>query len=544
MTDGLPKPTVTHEPDTEDDTRIIEIVGDSNSVEKEFFEDLKSGAMDKFSKSADELRLYKGLSEASKRRVYRKFKKFAEGHDDVGTKSKVDKQITGYGVFDVVQPPYNLDYLAKLYDISSAHRAAVDAKVTNIVGLGYEFNNSPRTEEHLQDAAEGKLDLNNLRRRIERARRTMEDWTEDANDEDSFIETMRKIMTDVETMGNGYMEVGRNEAGRISYIGHIHATTMRRRIKKDGYVQIVGREVTFFRNFGGDAPNPLGDDNNPNEIIHFSKYTPISSYYGTPEVLSARNAIAGDEFAARFNLDYFEHKAVPRYIVTLKGAKLSRDSERKIVNFLSSNLKGQHHRTLYIPLPEDQGNNKVEFEMQPVEVKVQESSFTKYHEQNREDVFMAHRVPPSQVGLMSGASMGAVKESARQFKEQVCRPWQDIIEKKLRRLFKEITDAFEIHFVELSLTDEETASRIHERYLRWEVYTPNEVRDWLGEKGLPGGDKTVGVLAQAKERSSASREQSAQANQSRQRDAERSGGPDGATSDRTRGPKGDGRQTE
>lgn len=542
-------PTVTHEPDTEDDTRVIEVVGDYQTIEKEFFEDLKNGAYDKFANKADELRLYKGLSDAAKQRARRKIQKSsaienpAEGHDGAKSKAKVDKYVTGYEIFDVVRTPYNMEYLAKLYDVSAAHRSAIDAKVTNIVGLGYEWKNSPELEEKLQKAESGDINLDNLRRRIERARREMEDWVEDANNEDVFIETLRKVMTDVETTGNGYLEIGRNPFGRISFLGHVHSTTVRRRAKKDGYVQIVGKEITYFRNYGATNPNPISEDEEPNEILHIYKYSPSSSYYGVPEILAAKNAIAGDEFAARFNLDYFEHKAVPRYIVTLKGAKLSRDSERKIVNFLSSNLKGNHHRTLYVPLPEDQGNNKVEFEMKPVEVSIQESSFKNYHKQNRDDIFMAHRVPSSQVGLTEGVSLGAAKESARQFKEQVCRPWQDILERKMRKLFREVTDSFELHLTELALTDEETASRIHERYLRWEVFTPNEIRDWLGKKGYKGGDKTVGVLAQAKARSTQAREGAAQANQSRSRDAERSGGPDGNTSDRGRNAQGEGRQT-
>lgn len=538
------KATVSHETETEDDVREIQIVGGggAETMEASLFDELKSGQGDRFAKSADKLRLYDGLTEATKRRVYRKLKKSAEGHDGVGSKAVTDKEITGYAAFEVVQPPYNLEYLAKLYDVSASHRAAVDAKVTNTVGLGYEFKNSATTEEKIQDAEEGKLDLKNLRRRIERARRDMEDWLEDTNNELTFIETLKNVMVDVETTGNGYLEIGRNAAGRISFIGHINSTTMRRRVRKDGYVQIVGKKVIFFRNYGSDIANPLGNDSNPNEVIHIYKYSPGNFYYGVPEIVSAKNAVAGDEFAARFNIDYFEHKAVPRYIVTLKGAKLTKDSERKIVNFLSSNLKGNHHRTLYIPLPEDQGNNVVEFKMEAVESGIQDSSFAKYHDQNRADIFMAHRVPESQTGLLGGTSMGAAKEAARQFKEQVCRPWQDVLEKKFRKLFKEVTDMFDLHLVELSLTDEETASRIHERYLRWEVLTPNEIRDWLGKKGIAGGDKTVGVLAQAKQRSSG--QDSSTTNQSRTRDAERSGGPDGNQSDRSRNTQGEGRQAE
>ncbi len=77
------------------------------------------------------------------------------------------------------------------------------------------------------------------------------------------------------------------------------------------------------------------------------------------------------------------------------------------------------------------------------------------------------------------------------FKEQVCRPAQDILEKKINRIIGEMTDALEIKFNELALTDEDTMSKIDERYLRMKVITPNEVRIRKGMVPLEGGDEVV-----------------------------------------------------
>jgi capsid portal protein len=48
-------------------------------------------------------------------------------------------------MFDVITPPWNLYELANYYDTSFANHAAIDAKVENIVGLGYDFHVSKRT---------------------------------------------------------------------------------------------------------------------------------------------------------------------------------------------------------------------------------------------------------------------------------------------------------------------------------------------------------------------------------------------------------------
>ena len=273
---------------------------------------------------------------------------------------------------------------------------------------------------------------------------------------------------------------------------------MRIRRHRDGFVQVVYNRYTFFRNFGDtETPDQIGTDPQPNEVIHFKIFTPSNTYYGVPDILSAKNALAGDEFAQRFNLDYFENKAVPRYIITVKGAKLTPDSERKLLEFFQTGLKGRNHRTLYIPLPSDGENSRVEFKMDPIEAGVQDSSFKNYAVENRDRILIAHRVPISKIGMPAGVSLANAKDADKTFKEQVCRPRQEELEFKINLIIKEFTDAFVLRFNELALTDEETQSRIDDRYLKDQVITPNEVRARRGMAPLEGGDEVLVINPKA-----------------------------------------------
>jgi PBSX family phage portal protein len=497
----------------------------------------KAAKTDDFLIDAEVAKTYTGLDANFKRRASRTINKAYTGQDNTKSKQLFPEMdvVTAYGLYDVVVPPYNLDELAWFYENSFANHAAINAKVSNIVGLGYNFQNTDATTARLEEA-ESEEQLMRAQRKLQRLKAQLTQWLEDLNDEDTFSHILEKVYTDVESTGNGYIEVGRKVNGDIGYIGHIPATTIRVRRIRDGYIQIVNQRVVFFRNFQGREANPVTNDPRPNELIHIKKYSPKNSYYGVPDTVASSVAMVGDNLAGRYNIDYFENKAVPRYIVTLKGAKLSPDAEDKLFRFLQSGLRGQNHRTLYIPLPGDSTDNKVDFKMDPIENGIQEGSFEKYRKSNRDDILMAHQVPFSKVGGGAGVSIASALSSDRTFKEQVARPAQRNLEKVINKIVKEKTDILQFKLNELTLTDETTQSQIDERYLRMQVVVPNEVRERLGYPSRLGGQDPIVLGAQQRA------EQTAQATGNRTRDQQRTdNASDSASTTTGRGPGGEGR---
>ena len=503
------------------------------------FSTVSSEHTDPFLMPAEELKKYNGLSSNFKRKTSRTLQKFHQGVSGVKSKKIEDPDVTGYVMFEAVEPPYNMDYLARVYEVSSPHHAAVDAKVSNIVGLGYDLVETDETKEKIEEVEDTDFErLNFLRRKIARAKTRLKRDIDDLNEDESFTETMKKVLTDYDATGNGYIEIGRKVDGSIGYLGHIPSANMRVRRNRDGFIQIVNNKIVFFRNYGDDSTNDqLCKDPRPKEVILFKIYTPSSKYYGFPYIIPALQALAGDEFASKFNLDYFENKAVPRYIIVVKGAKLSNESQKKLLEFFQTGLKGKNHRSLYIPLPADDGNTKVEFKMEPVEAGVQDSSFRNYRIENRDEILMAHRVPVTKVSMGSGVSLAAARDADKNFREQVTKPTQDYFEKKINKIVREFTDMFHLKFNELSLTDEDTQSKIDERYLRMQVVVPNEIRARKGLPALDGGDTPVVLNARA------AAEQTTQATGNRRRDQERQNNqPD--IDGEARNPQGDGRSVQ
>ena len=199
-------------------------------------------AQDPFNKTWDDLKDLGGINQNFKRRTVRLLNKAAEmtpayldsanaqssGVDGTGTKGINPGTVyrNGYGLFDIITPPYNMYELANFYDTSFANHAAIDAKVENVVGLGYRFDISDRTSLRLETSNDEQASAR-ARKRIERMKIELRDWLENLNDDDSFTKTMEKVYIDLEATGNGFIEIGRTVDGDFGYLCHIPATTVR-----------------------------------------------------------------------------------------------------------------------------------------------------------------------------------------------------------------------------------------------------------------------------------------------------------------------------
>ena len=433
------------------------------------------------------------LSPKMKRKAH-KLQKRHEGED--GTKSKyLDPEVVnGYSLWDIVNPPYDLDSLAKLYDQSAIHCAAINARVMNTVGLGFEFTETLKSRRRIEKAQDDPAKLERTRKNLQDLREELEVLFEDLNVEETLIETLVRVWQDCLTVGNGYLEIGRNNAGKVGYIGHIPATMVRVRRHRDGFVQLSRAnkiQAVFFRNFQDlEMEDPINGDPNPNEIIHFKMYSPNNTYYGIPAAVSAAAAIVGDKFAKEYNIDYFENKAIPRYAIILKGAKLSNRSKMELVNYFRTEVKGRNHGTLIVPLPAGIGSDS-DIKFEKLEAGIQDASFDKYRKSNRDEILIANRVPAPKVGVYDNANLAVSRDADKTFKIQVIGPDQAIIEKKINRLLSEFTDLLQFKLKKIDLLDEDMESRIYDRYLRTEVVSPNEVRSKIGLPERHDGDEML-----------------------------------------------------
>lgn len=435
-----------------------------------------------------------GLTPKMKRKANQLIKLRQNEAGDVKSKYEDEEYLNGYDLFDIKHPPYDLNALANIFEENYIHNAACTTKAVNCCGLGWDWRQSKRTIRKVSKTP----DIEKKKRILERAQDEMEaldELFETFSTEETFAETFQRAMIDYYSLGNGYIEIGRNNAGQIRYVGHVPAVDIRVRRKRDGFIQMTynkaQQQYVFFRNFQDKVTvDPTGKDPRPNELIHLKMYTPTNTFYGVPSIISAMAAVVGDKFAKQYNIDYFENKAIPRYAIVVKGAKLSAESTREVVKFFRNEIKGKSHGTLIIPLPAQMGD-KVDIKFEKLEADIQDGSFQKYRNSNRDEIISVHRVPPSKLGVNGQSNLAISRDGDKTFKEQVIGPDQTLVENKINRIVKEYTDMIVFEFTKMDIVDEDMRSRIDDRLARLGALTRNEIRDARGLPAIEGGDEPL-----------------------------------------------------
>jgi PBSX family phage portal protein len=349
--------------------------------------------------------------------------------------------------------------------------------VVNTVGLGYRF---------LASGGHGQGNRAHLA--------LLEHLFDNCNPEMTFTEVLAAVWTDVECLGNGYIEITRNSRGEIDGFYHVPGTTMRLRGNGEGFLQIREAERRYFRALGAAEENDPLTGERENEVMHLKKYTPQSSYYGIPDIVAAMAAVVGDKEAREYNIDFFENHAVPRMAIIVEGGQLSDEVLAQIQGYMETEIRGQGHKTLVLDVP----GNDVHIRLEPLTIGVaQDAAFLDYRKANRDEVLMVHRVPPSKITIVENANLANSQDQDKTFREQVVRPEQRRIEYRINRMIREQMGVgdWRFEFVEMDLSEAMQEAQIAEICAKIGAWTPEEIRGRAGMGRLRSPNGAFPTLA-------------------------------------------------
>ena len=356
----------------------------------------------------------------------------------------------GYYGDGIIEPPYNLDWLARLPEHSNILGQCIEAMETNIDGFGFTLEPAFEFAPDSQEA--------------ENERKTIMHFFEFCNAELPYSQLRRRVRRDIEVLGNGYWEVIRDGKGDIVWLEHIEGHTMRltqldreytpvtymirddesnelqeypsrKRFRR--YVQIRDGKKVYFKEFGDPrlinsrtGQVDTGEDFIPaTEIIHFKLYCPYSPY-GVPRWIGNWLAVEGSRQAEEVNYEYFENNTVPPMALLVAGTLDNKVVER-IEDFINDEMKGRKsfNKILVVeasPFDTDlpgTASPKVSLQFVPLsDAQQKDSLFDNYDRTNREKIRSSFRLPPIFVGLTSDYTRATARESREVAEEQVFEP--------------------------------------------------------------------------------------------------------------------------
>lgn len=350
----------------------------------------------------------------------------------------------------ILEPIYSFYALMRMPDENSMLKQCIAAMVTNIDGHGYRLEYiGPEGEEESPAALAEKT--------------TLKELLDYPNDDYSLQALRDRIRTDHETLGNAYLEIGRDSKGRIVMLSHVPAHTVRLTsrdteptaakvlLPRDGkqvtevnkrfrrYVQIVGNRKVYFKEFGdprridpatGLENKSLSITKSATEIYHFSQYTP-GSPYGLPRWFNQLPSVMGGRQAELTNLDFFKENAIPAMVLLVAGGLLTDESLLAIENhFRNARGRQSMNRVAVIEVggdpsnaPENGAMPVPKVELKPLQQERQgDALFQTYEENCADKVRSSFRLPPLYVGLAQDLTYATAKTSFEVAESQVFTP--------------------------------------------------------------------------------------------------------------------------
>jgi len=395
-----------------------------------------------------------------------------------------------YGQSGLAAPLYSAETLIQAMKLNTWHYRCCDTKAHDVAGLGWGLSST--------GDGEGS----------EANREKLKDFFDNCagSDDETLENILVNALIDYEALGYCFIELVRENyapEGEPKLLAHLRAHTVRIHKSREKYCQQRGTKKRWFKRYGYerdiDYENgeeyPLGSlapDKRATEIIFLKNYDPQSDYYGASDVMPALGALLGLQSLTDYNISFFATYGVPSYAIYITGdydlGDPDENSEYEVVKEIKAHLKtikDNPHAPLILAIPntEDGGEVKVEFEKLAVETK--DASFRFYRTDMRDEILVAHGVPPYRVGIMTAGTLGGNlgKEATGIYKTSVLAPRK----RKLARMIniRIIQKGFGINdwkfrLEDLDDSDEEHDMKIAEFLFGKASMTPNELIRYFG----------------------------------------------------------------
>jgi len=377
--------------------------------------------------------------------------------EEKSQKLPTDRFGTEYSLYGVMPPLHDPDTLLYLMELNTWHARCCKAKAHDTAGIGFEL--VPEGDE-VEPEVQAFVD-----------------------DQDIDL-TLTEAMIDFESLGALALEVVRElyaPDGQPKILTHVQANTLR--VHKDGnkFLQRRGTKNRWFKRFGYKADvdkddgkeyavGTLEPTRRATEIIWHADYSGRSDFYGSAQIIPAIGAVEGMVALRDYNIDFFRHFGVPTFAIYISGdynlgkpVRIRKESggsgtigeeydkneanhtrtnfEHVIISTIKNHLATlakNPHAPMILAVPGQTPESKVEIKFEKLAAEVKEASFRLYRKDNKDEILVAHGVPPYRLGIAEVGSLSGntAEASAKMYRDSIIHPRKAMLASIVNNFFK------------------------------------------------------------------------------------------------------------
>lgn len=300
--------------------------------------------------------------------------------------------------------PFDMRAVTNFQMANVHHSACLLSKAQATVGLGFV-------------SEESKTDETDNIPRNKKKKRSKASKALDKLCQVSFQDVMNDVAEDYWQIGNGYIEVVRDEGDNIVGLYHVPGYQVYVHVENklhDYHYRIEGDEAERkFAVFGEleefKARQQITDDTKVAEIIHFRRSSSLSKWYGFPDWLAAVTSIELMRALHQFTFDFFLNRGVPEIMLFFLGQKIGEDDWALIDSSMKANIGLKNsHKSMALNLTDP--DMKVQLEKLALDGKTDAKSYAEQADSLALEIVSGHRVPPLLAGIQIPGKLGATNE--------------------------------------------------------------------------------------------------------------------------------------
>lgn len=315
----------------------------------------------------------------------------------------------------IIEPTFKPGVLQALTTTNNILAQCVEVMEVNVDGTGHSI-------ELIEGMAEN-----------EKEKQLLNDFFAEPYPNKSMISIRRELRSDLESTGNGYLEVIENLSGEVVMLNHLSSIDVRLvryddpvlvtrtipRAGKDQEVKVRARERRFVQMVNGkkvylkefQASRELDRDTGKwanqgqklpiekraSSVIHFVVSKEAKTPYGSPRWINQLPSVLGSRKAEEFNLDFFDSGGLPPVLVVVQGGYLGEGVKESLQAHLGGS--GNKHRAAIVEAIsssgslDSSGSVKVTVERFGAE-RMQDAMFQQYDKNAEDHVRASFRLPP------------------------------------------------------------------------------------------------------------------------------------------------------